>query len=174
METSTSPVTPSTVGLRYGLIAGLVSIIISFLLNISHLEQSPAKWLTVVVLVGGIMLAQRQFRRANGEFMSYGEGLTVGVVVAAVAAVLSAIFSYVYVTFIDPEMTTRIMDKARADMEAQGKMSDAQIDQAMSFTAMFVQGPALVGVALVGGVLMGLVIALITSAILKNTKPEFE
>jgi len=160
--------------MRYGLLTGLVGIVISLVLNMSHMEQSPVKWLSAVVLIGGIILGQKAYKQANGLFMSYSEGLGVGVIVSGVSAVLSAVFSYVYVTFIDPEMTARILDKARADMEARGTMTDAQIDQAMHFTSMFVQGPALVGVALVGGIVMGLLVSLITAAILKNPKPEFE
>jgi hypothetical protein len=175
METSTvNTVTPVTVGVRYGLLVGLVSIIISFGLNVSHLEQSPAKWLTMVVLVVGTVLAQKFFRQANDGFMSYGQGLGVGMVLAGVSSVLSAIFSYLYTTVIDPEMTARILDKARSDMEARGNMSDAQIDQALHWTSMFMQGPALLGIVLVGGLLTGLIVSLITAAVLKNPKPEFE
>ncbi|RZK28274.1 MAG: DUF4199 domain-containing protein [Hymenobacter sp.] len=175
METTTpAPATTTSIGVRYGLLTGLISILISFLLNISHLEQSPAKWLTLAVLVVGIMLGQKSFRQANAEFMSYGEALGVGMVVTGVSSVLGAAFSYLYVTLIDPEMPARILEKGRADMEAQGKMSAAQIDQAMHWTAMFVQGPALAGIALVGGLITGLIISLITAAILKNPKPEFE
>jgi hypothetical protein len=173
-NTAPTPLTTTSVGLRYGLLTGIASAIISFLLNMSHLEQSPAKWLTFVVIIGGIMLAQRAYRQANGEFMGYGEGLSVGMVTAAVSSVISAAFSYLYVTLIDPEMTARILDKARADMEERGTMSDAQMDQAMHWTTMFVQGPALAGIALVGGLLTGLLVSLITAAILKNPKPEFE
>jgi hypothetical protein len=174
METTVTPTSPTSVGLRYGLLAGLAGIVIALVLNITRLEQSPAKWLSAVVLIAGIILAQKAFRKANGEFMSYGQGLGVGMTVVGVSAVLSAVFSYVYITFIDPDMTARILDKARADLEAGGNMSDAQIEQAMSWTAMLMQGPALVGVALLSGLLMGLFVSLITAAILKNAKPEFE
>jgi hypothetical protein len=175
MQTSTAPaITTTSIGLRYGLLTGVVSIIISFLLNVTQLEQSPAKWLTLVVLIVGIILAQKAFRQANEGYMSYGQGLGVGMVLAAVSSVLGAIFSYIYVTLIDPEMPTRILEKVRADSEARGNMSDAQIEQAMRWTAMFVQGPALAGIALVSGVLMGLIVSLITAAVLKNPKPEFE
>ena len=175
METVTPPaaVTPTSVGLRYGLLTGLISIIISFVLNISHMEQSPVKWLSLFVLVGGIMLAQRFFRQANAGFMSYGQGLSVGMVLAAVSAALGGVFSYIYVTFIDPEMVTRILEKTRTDMEAKN-MNAAQVDQAMHWTGMFIQGPVLVVSALVGGLLLGLLVSLVTAAILKNPKPEFE
>jgi hypothetical protein len=171
--TSAAPTTTS-IGLRYGLLTGLLSIIISFLLNVTQLEQSPAKWLTLVVLVVGIILAQKAFRQANAGFMSYGQGLGLGMMLAAVSSVLSAVFSYLYVMLIDPEMPTRILEKGRADLEARGNLSDAQIDQAMHWTTMLVQGPALAGIALVGGVFMGLIVSLITAAVLKNPKPEFE
>lgn len=173
---NTAPTPPTTiaVGLRYGLLTGVASAIVSFLLNMSHSEQSPAKWLTFVIIIGGIILAQKAYRQANGEFMSYGQGLSVGMVVSAVSSVIGAVFSYLYVTLIDPEMTARILDKARADMEERGTMSEAQMDQAMHWTSMFVQGPALAGIALVGGILTGLIVSLITAAILKNPKPEFE
>jgi hypothetical protein len=174
METSATSASTTSVGLRYGLLTGLLGVIISFVLNISHLEQSPAKWLSLIVMIGGIILGQKAFKQANGQFMSYGQSLGVGMTIAGVSSVLSAVFSYIYVTFIDPEMTARILDKTRADMEARGNMSDAQIDQAMHWTSMFVQGPALVGIALVGGIIMGLLVSLITSAVLKNAKPEFE
>jgi hypothetical protein len=174
MEAPATSASTISVGMRYGLLTGLISIIISFGLNIAHLEQSPAKWLSLVVMIGGIVLGQQAFRKLNGAFMSYGQGLGVGMVVAGVSAVLSAAFSYIYVTFIDPEMPARLLDKARADLEAQGKLNDAQIDQAMHWTAMFMQGPALVAIALVGGIVMGLFVSLITAAVLKNPKPEFE
>ncbi len=175
METSApATVQPTTVGLRYGVLTGLVSIIISFCLNVSHLEQTPAKWLTMIVLIVGTVLAQKFFRQANDGFMSYGQGLGVGMVLAGVSSVLGAVFSYLYVTVIDPDMTARILEKVRADMEAKGTMTDAQIEQAMHWTAIFTQGPALAGLASVIGLLTGLLVSLITAAILKNPKPEFE
>lgn len=174
METSTTSATTTSVGLRYGILTGLVSIIISFLLNVSHLEQSPAKWLSLLVLVGGTVLAMRFFRQANAGFMNYGQGMGVGMTLSAAAAALSAVFSYVYLTFIDPDMVARILDKTRADMEARGNVSEDQIEQALHWTGMFMKGPALIGTALLFGLLSGLLVSLVVAAILKNSKPEFE
>ena len=167
-------VTPSSVGIRYGLVTGLVSIITTFGLNVMHLEASPLKYSTTAVMVVGIILAQREFKQRNEGFISYGQGLGIGLVISAVIGVLSAIFTYIYTAFVDPEILTRVMEKARADMEAKGNLSDAQIDQAMAMSAKFTSGPILWVIIIVGSVIIGLIISLITSAIIKNSKPEFE
>jgi len=173
-STVQNPPTVSSVGVRYGLLTGLASVIISFGLNAAHLDQSPLKWLTMAVLVGGIVLAQREFKQRDGGFMSYGEGLGVGVVVSAIAGVLSAVFTYVYMTVIDPEFVTRIADKARADLEARGGMSAEQMDQALAMSSKFTSAPVLTLGAVIGSVILGLIISLVTSAIIKHTRPEFE
>ena len=175
METTTNEiVTPTSVGLRFGALTGLVSIIISFGINAVHLETSPIRYLTTAVLVVGIILAQRDFKLRNAGFMSYGQGLGVGTVLSVVVGLLSAAFTYVYTNFVDPNMMTRAMEKVRTDMEAKGTMSDAQIDQAMAMSAKFTSGPILLVLVLIGSVVIGLLISLITSAVIKNAKPEFE
>jgi hypothetical protein len=175
METTSNEiVTPTSVGLRFGLLTGLVSVIISFGIDALHMESSPIRYLTTAVLVVGIILAQRDFKRQNAGFMGYGQGLGIGTVLSAVVGVLSAAFTYVYTNFVDPEMMTRAMEKVRADMEAKGNMSDAQIDQAMAMSAKFTSGPILLVFVLIGSIVIGFIISLITSAIIKNAKPEFE
>jgi uncharacterized membrane protein YraQ (UPF0718 family) len=106
--------------------------------------------------------------------MGYGQGLSVGVVVSGVVGLLSGVFIYFYTTAVDPSVITRMMDKARTDMEAKGNMSDAQIDQAMAWSAKFTTGPVMLAFAIVGTLVMGLLISLIVAAFVKNPKPEFE
>ncbi|MVN78894.1 DUF4199 family protein [Hymenobacter sp. HMF4947] len=174
-ENTSSLVTPSAIGMRYGLLTGLVSIIVSFAIYALQLDQnSAAKFLTTVVLVVGIILAQRNYKQLNAGFMSYGDGMTIGALLSLVVGVLSALFTYVYTHFIDADVMTRAMEKARTDMEARGNMSDAQIDQAMAISAKFTSGPILLIIVLLGSLIFGVIISLITSAIIKNPKPEFE
>ena len=175
METTGTPnATPTTVGLRYGLLTGLVSIIITFGINAAQLETSPLRYLTSVVLIAGIVLAQREFKARNAGFMEYGQGLGVGVVLSTVVGLLSAVFTYVYTNFVDPNMMARTMEKVRADMEAKGTMSDAQIDQAMALSSKFTSGPVMLIFVIVGSIVIGLIISLISAAFIKNAKPEFE
>lgn len=174
MEKASTPATPSAVGIRYGILTGLASVIFSFGLNTTGLDQSPVKWLSLVILVVGIYLAQNYFKQQNTGFMSYGQGLSIGTILSVVTGVLCGIFTYIYVLYIEPEYIARILDKARADMEARGGMTDAQIEQGMMWTAKFMNGPMMFAFALLGTLFFGFIISLITSAIIKNPRPEFE
>ncbi|MDQ2794376.1 MAG: DUF4199 domain-containing protein [Bacteroidota bacterium] len=174
METNTTPVTTTSVGLRYGLLTGLVSIIISFGLFVAHQETSPLRYASFAVLIAGLVLAMQNFKQNNQGFMSFGQGVGIGAVLSAVVGVLSGIFSYVYMTFIDPEVVGRMTEKIRADMEARGGMTDEQIDQAMAMSAKFMNGPFTLIAALLGTVLVGVVLAMVISAFIKNAQPEFE
>lgn len=174
METTTTPVTTTSVGLRYGLLTGLVSILFSFGLNVTHQESSPARYITFAILVGGIMLAMNYFKKQNQGFMGFGQGVGIGAVVSAVVGLLSGVFAYVYMSIIDPEMLGRLTDKIRTDMEARGGMTDEQIDQAVAMSSKFMSGPIMVGAALLGTVLLGVLLSLVISAFIKNAQPEFE
>jgi hypothetical protein len=67
-----------------------------------------------------------------------------------------------------------MMDKARADMEAKGNLSDEQIDQAMTIAGKFMNGPIMLAGVILGTIFFGFILSLVVSAILKHSKPEFE
>lgn len=174
METNATPVSTTSVGLRYGLLTGLVSIIISFGLFVSHQESSPLRYVTFVVLIAGMVLAMNTFKQNNQGFMSFGQGVGIGTVLSAVVGLLSGIFSYVYMSIIDPEVVGRMTEKIRADMEARGGMSDEQIDQALAISGKMMNGPFMMVAALLGTVFFGVILAMIIAAFIKHAQPEFE
>lgn len=176
MQTATPSASTTAVGVRYGLLTGLLGIIFSFIILITG--QLGSSWLGLVSLLvipgAGIWLAQREFKAKNEGFMSYGQGLGIGIVVSAVMGVVSVLFSYIHRTFIDPTITEQMADQMRAKFEQSGSMSDAQIDQAIAMSQKFSTGPIGIVVGLLTFVIVGLVLSLIISAILKNSRPEFE
>lgn len=174
MQTATPSVSTAAVGGRYGLLTGLVSIIVSFGIYALELEQNSAvRFLTMAVLVAGITLAMRNFKDQNSGFMNYGQGLGVGVTVSAIVGLLSGAFIYLYTTVVDPSVITRILDKARVDMEAKG-LADADIDRAMVWTTKFTTAPFMFGFTVLLTLFLGLLISLLVAAFVKNPKPEFE
>ncbi len=176
METpTTAPVTTTAAGLRYGLLTGLVSIIFTFILfAIGQEGNGGLASVAFAILIVGIVLAHKAFKATNEGYMSYGQGLGIGVLVGGVNGVLTTVFNYVYRTFIDPDMVARAMDQMRAKLEEAGSMSEAQIEQIVSASTKYSGGAFGLAIGIVSGFLLGLLFSLVIAAITKNAKPEFE
>jgi hypothetical protein len=175
MESTPTPVSTTSVAVRYGLLTGVVSVIYAFILLAANLEQNTAlSLLSLVILIGGIFLAHKNYKDNNGGFMSYGQGLGIGTLVSLIAGLLGSIFRYVYMSFIDPSAAQRAIDQARAKLEEAGTMSDAQIDQAIQMSQRFSSGPMGVVFGIIMSVIVGFLLSLIIAAITKHNRPEFE
>ena len=174
METTATSATTTSVGVRYGLLTGLVNIIFSFILFVTHADQSPVRWLGLGILVGGMVLAHMAYKQANGGFLNYSEGLGIGAMMSLISGTLSTAFSYVYMTFVDPDYMARVMETARTKMEEKGGLTDEQINQGIRMMQKFSSGGWMVLFGVLGSLLFGFLIALVVSAITKNSKPEFE
>ena len=87
-------------------------------------------------------MAFKYFKEHNGGFMRYGQGLGIGTLMSLIAGLLTSVFMYIYVKFIDTRMMERAMEMQRMEMEKQG-MDDAQIDQAMEMAGKF-SGPEMI------------------------------
>lgn len=177
MESSTAsqaaPATTTSVAIRYGLMLGLISTAYSLVMFMTAMEQSPIRWFGLIFSIGGIWLAHQDFKKRNGGFMEYGQGLGIAVLLSVVSGAISSIVSYLYLVFIDNSMIQRIIEKARTDMEARG-MDDAQIEQGLAMTTKFTNPTMILIFGILGAAFFGLLLGLIISAITKHSRPEFE
>ncbi|MEQ8413579.1 MAG: DUF4199 domain-containing protein [Imperialibacter sp.] len=167
-------VTTRGVGLQYGVIAGVVMIIYGLVLQLTGLVfESWASWINYIFLAVIIFLAHKKFKEDGDGFLSFGQGLGVGFWISLVGGVISSVFSFIYITFVDPSFIETMMEKARYDMEEQG-MADAQIDQAMAMTENFLNPGMMFVFGIVGVLFFGFILSLIVSAITKKTDPQLE
>lgn len=171
--TETQP-SVSSVAIKYGAIGALASVVFTAVMLISGVNVSGwAGALGYIILIAFMVLAMKDYKNKNNGFMSYGQGLGIGTLVALIFGVLGGLFMFVYTSFIDPDYTSNLMDKQRIELEERG-MSDEQIEQAIVMGESF-SSPALMIVwSIVGYLLIGFIISLIVSAVMKNKRPEFE
>ena len=162
-------------GLKYGLILALITIGYSLILNLAGLGTN--RWLIFALMVVFFCIitymAHKAYKEGGDGFMSYGQGLGIGTVIALVSGLLSSIFSVIYIKFIDDSAMEEAMQEQIEKMEEQG-MSDAQIDQAMEMAAIFQTPVMMVLFGLLWTVFIGFILSLIVSAITKNSNPEAE
>ncbi|WP_187264308.1 DUF4199 domain-containing protein [Pontibacter beigongshangensis] len=166
--------TVASVAIKYGIAGGVIAVLYSAILMI--FGESTNKWLgflSYLILVGAIVIAMQQFKRENEGYMSYGQGLGLGTLVATIMGLLSGIFMVIYTTFIDPDHFATIMDQQRMELEERG-MSDEQIDSALAIGESM-SGPfTTLIMSIVGFALIGLLLSLVISAIMKKNRPQFE
>ncbi|MHA6249845.1 DUF4199 domain-containing protein [Pontibacter sp. CAU 1760] len=162
------------IALKYGFIFGLIGIIYQAIIMVANVGDN--RWLSslgFVILIAGIMIAMKNYKALNYGYMSYGQGLGIGAILSAVFGFMGGIFTWAYTSFIDTDYMARMMEKQREEMLLQG-MTDEQVDAGMAIAQNF-QGPVTM---ILGGAVMtliiGFILSLIISAIMKNSRPEFE
>ncbi|GAA3983428.1 DUF4199 domain-containing protein [Hymenobacter antarcticus] len=179
METNaTSPVTTTAVALRYGLLLTVSGILVDFLVRIAgfnFMTFGIASFLGgITVSIVWIVLAHRAFKRANGNLMTFGQGLTIAMIMMLITGFVSGLFNYLYVHYIDPEFVER-MKAGMTEFMERNNVPDEQIETSTArLDGMNVGiGKALLG-GLGNGLGFGLFLGLIVSAFTKKSKPEFE
>ena len=177
MENTAASVSTTAVGIRYGLITGVIWLIVDFVFRTTGLSFKYSLYLpaSLLVYVVGIVLAHRDFKHQNAGFMRYGQGVMIVLILSLVSGTISGLFNYIYVNFIDPDYAVR----ARADMEAWMStfpgVQDEQIEKAMAgITDEKIKSPLQIGQTLLSSAFGGVVMGLIVSIFTRRNRPEFE
>jgi len=163
-----NPVTARSVGLRHGLILGLVSIIFSLILIL--IGDSPfnrsISWVNWVFVIALVVIAHKRFKDGNNGYMSYGQGVGISFWISLASTVLGGIFLYIYITAIDPGLFDAVFEQQIQAMEEKG-MPDDQIEMGINIGKMMFWP-----MYLIGGIFCGVLIGLIVSIFTQKKAPE--
>ncbi len=161
--------------LNYGLILGVLSIVFTctlFAMDMHYKGGIPVLIVSILITLGVIIYALIQFKKANGGFMTFGEGLKVGMGLCLVGGIISIIFNLLLSNVIDPEMMTKQLEYGRIKMEEAGlaqEQIDAQIEMSKKFS-----GPGMQATfGLIFIIFTGFVLSLIPTLIMKKEESEF-
>jgi len=171
VESAETPVTTRSVGIKYGLISTLVAILFFLVLVFSGQNAFENKWgwVRVIISVVFVVLAHKDFKDSGDGFMSYGQGVGIAFWISLVGTVLGTLFTYVYVTLIDPGVMDSFYIMQTEQFEAQG-MPDSQIETTITWTKKLFW-PMGIFVGLLFGVLVGVFVSIFTQK--KNPEPTF-
>ena len=115
MNNKTNPLLVGS--MTYGLYLGIVLVIFSLLIYLFNIKPIGIITPIIMFIVStaitfmGIFWATKKIKIdvLDGS-LSYGQGLLIGVLVVFFAAVLSAVYSYIQSTIIDPDYMKNIME----------------------------------------------------------------
>jgi ABC-type antimicrobial peptide transport system permease subunit len=169
-------VTISQIGLKYGIIVGLIFIVYGMILQFLNLDMQIMQYfsyLNYVILIVALVMAHKAFKEGGDGFMSIGQGLGIGMLIILIGSVISSIFSYIYLKFIDDSMIQKSLDYQIQELEKRG-LDDAAIEQAMSITKKIMTPEIMPIIAIVVMVFFGFIISLIVSLFTKKANPTVE
>ena len=154
----------------YGLLTAIGLILLTLVIYFADLmEVKWVNWIGYLVLVAGVALGTKAYRdEVRGGFISYGSALGFGTLSMFFAALISAVFTYLFYVLIAPDALEKlkVMAEIRA-LETNPNLTDQELDMVMRFVS-----PTLMAITTVFSyTFFGFVISLITSAILKKNDP---
>jgi hypothetical protein len=157
------------IAFKWALISLGTSIVLTYLWQFLDVNPtSPIVYLGFIFFIAFLLLAQKEYKDQLGGFITFGEAFLSGFLFSVFSGILSAIFLFIYYSYLSPQAYQLILDAQRAGMEAKGLSSD-QVDQAMEITTKY--GKIL---TFVGGIIVtpifGAIVALVGAAIFKKER----
>lgn len=163
---------PLATSLRFALIGGLISIIISVIFfMLDQPESKINQYLGYAVLIITVVLSIQHYRdKVCGGYVSFGRATLTGLLTGVAMSIISSVYFLVYINTLDPEFMERIELQQVVAMEERG-MSDDEIEQALEMSKAFMSPQVMVAFVIFGFTLLSLFVSLIAAAFVKRDRP---
>ncbi|MCF6224287.1 MAG: DUF4199 domain-containing protein [Flavobacteriaceae bacterium] len=158
--------------LNYGGILGIVSVLISvviYALGMQYDQDWKTGSLGLIAMAVIIFLGIKKFREFNEDNLSIGEALKTGIGIALIGGIISVVYSFIFMNYIEPDFMTNTMAKAEIEMiENFPQLTDEQIEKQIEMMKNFSTPAITSAIALVASLFFGFIFALISGLILKK------
>ena len=178
-----NPVVSNTqVALRYGVITSVLLIVIGLLGYVTGLTD-PSKMSTSVswinsllsyaIIIGGMVLAVRHHRDENQNgFISFGKAFGTGFKTVAIISIIQAIWIYIFMGFIAPNLMDQIMQVSIERAAEQGQDPE-QVEAGMKMMSWMFTPSMMAVMGFLSFTILGSIFALIIAAIMKKDQEKF-
>jgi cytochrome c biogenesis protein CcdA len=157
-----------------GIILGVASVLFLLVMYATGNHLAPhwsASVVNAIIFIGIIVYGIKQYKAANNDFLSWGQGVKVGVGVAIVGGLIVVIYNYLFMNFIEPEFMNQMMEVQNQAFLDQG-LTEEQIEAANAMTSTFSSPGILAAVGIVSYAIGGFIISAIAAAIMKKSEEE--
>jgi len=159
--------------LSYGVILGLVSVFISLVFYfIGMATVSWTNWINMLVGLVLLVYLMIQYRNVHlGGYASFGQ-IFVMVLVSAgiIATIISAIYTYVLYTVIDPGLVDQVRIVAEEKIMSNSRIPESMYDDILERMEKKMNVGYMVRMALIFGPVVNAFIGLIVAAFIKKEK----
>lgn len=180
--TDPSTVSYAKMAFNQGAIGAGVLIAIGLVFNLTGLvepgQSNAMAWIANLINLGVIAYfiytATNKHKNEDlGGYISYGRAFGVGAVVVLAITLISIVWTYIYMGFIDPGSMDMAREAALEQMINQQGMSESEAEEALAMTG-FMFNP--VAISIMAGLFLGffgLIIDAVVAAVVKKDNPAF-
>jgi amino acid transporter len=167
---------------KWGLITGMVYVIFSLISNMLGLQQGSGgggsaglgMLMNLVLMLATfftIYLGVKEFRDQDQDgHLTMGEGFKSGMKIAVIAGVIGAVFTFIYMKFIDPDMADKILAASEARLDEMNVPEDER-EMSNKITGLFLNPAIMAPFMLLWIAFWGIFKSLVAGAILKKEAP---
>ena len=171
MEKTTA--NPTAIATKWALIYVVVSIVITYAFQFLNIDQnSSVKYVGYLPFIAFCFLAQKEYKDQLGGFITFGQAFNPGFRYSLFGGLLLAIFIYIYLGILSPEMLTKAMEQQQTAMADKG-MSQDQIDKALEMGNKYGAVFGAIATA-ISTLIFGCIVSLIGAAILKKERTAYD
>jgi hypothetical protein len=155
-----------------GVIITLLLIVYGLIIYFTgQMENKTISYLQYIILLGGIIWSCISYAKQMNGNVTFGNVFAHGFKTTAVIAALLAVYTFIAVKFLFPDMIDKSLDMAKKQMESKGNLSDEQMQQGLDMVRKFFI-PIAIGGILVMFAIIGAVASLIGAAVAKKNPQE--
>ena len=163
-------------GLTLGVYLGIVIILYSVVLYVTGLSFNKfAGYISVALLLLGIVIIQLNYKKQQGNILTYGQGVGIAVIAMISTGIISMIYTYLIYAVIDPDYYQQFLlfmeEQTTATLLDRG-MGEDQIQMSLEMQQKFQTPVILAGGALINSLVVGLIASLITSIFIKKNPSD--
>jgi MFS family permease len=169
-----NPANSKSLIINYGIYLGVATVLISLITYALGMHLDPhwsVSLVSGILFIGLIVFGIKKYREINNGFLTWGQGVKIGVGIAIVAALIGTIYNYLFMTFIEPDFINQAMEISNQKLLDQGQ-TEEQIEAINEMSKAF-QAPFLIAaLGIIGSAVGGFIVAAIAAAIMKKSEEE--
>jgi len=164
-------ITTGQIAKKYGLIYGLIGTLVSVLIIVLEIQSMVVSVIPTIIAAVIYVIADKEFRTANGGYMTFGEGFKINIVAALIGGSIRSVTTFAYIKLVDPTYYDRSSQLQLEKFQEQG-MAEEQIEQSMKIVGGLSSPEIGLFIGVLFAVLGALIIGSIVAAVIKNENEE--
>ena len=158
--------------LTYGLMLGFATILIS-VVNYAIGDIYKPHWsnqvIGLIAIAALIVLGIKKYKNEN-TYLSLGQAIKIGLGVAVIGAIISLMYTLVFIKVIEPEFIPNTIEFETQKMFDQGQ-GEEQIEMAVGFMKNYMM-IMIVAMIIISNLFVGFIVSLIAGVIMKESNEE--